>query len=200
MPKRASDRHRALALNAMLMRAVPALALTMFCGANLWQIVSPPTPRLLYNTSLSAPQGWYRLYPDAAIERGGLVAAFAPALARKLAHNRGYLPHHVPLIKTVWAGGGAEICSKNGTVSAPNRPDIYALAQDGLGRDMPGFDGCFTLDADEVFLISIDVQTSFDSRYFGAVAASNVLGRVEYMGGDRMTLERRGAGHGERTK
>lgn len=166
----------------MMMRAIPILAVLALCAATAYEIVHPPTPRLIYNKSASAPIGWYRLYPEGAITRGAKVAAFAPAQARKLGAERGYLPEHVPLIKSVWAMGGDRICSVNGLITAPNRPDVHAAVQDGLGRGMPQIKGCFILQADEVFLISTDVQTSWDSRYFGAVSTSQILGTVYYLG------------------
>ncbi|MCF6275924.1 MAG: S26 family signal peptidase [Robiginitomaculum sp.] len=106
----------------------------------------------------------------------------SPYERSRLAHERDYLPYNYPLIKTIWAMPGAYICIQNYRVSVPNRPDIYQLKQDGLGRDMPVISGCFTLGNDEYFLISKDVQTGFDSRYFGPVSKENILGRVQYLG------------------
>lgn len=47
---------------------------------------------------------------------------------------------------------------------------------------MPIWKGCIVLRSDEIFLVSTDVQTSFDSRYFGPVPLKNVLGTVEFVG------------------
>jgi len=146
------------------------------------EIAFPPKPVLLYNPSESAPVGWYRIRPKDALTNDILVAAYAPETARRLAHARDYLPYDYPLIKTIWAVPGAYICIQNMRVRVPNRPDIYQLAQDGLGREMPLLSGCFTLNADEYFLISKDVQAGFDSRYFGPVSKENILGRVQYLG------------------
>lgn len=157
-------------------------AVAALCIASLIEIAAPPTPRLLYNKSESAPVGWYAVTPDSRIERNAMVAAFAPADARKLAHDRGYLPHHIPLIKTVWVVAGEEVCAENGVVRAPNRPDIFTYELDSLGREMPFWQGCIILEKNEVFLVSTDVQTSFDSRYFGAVPIENVLGAARYLG------------------
>jgi len=166
----------------MAARLIAGTAAAVLCAAAIMQVADPPNPFVLYNKSQSAPVGWYRIDKTAAVKRGVMVAAFAPEDARLLAHERGYLPSHIPLIKTVWAVGGEEICSEEGVVRAPNRPDIYALAQDGSGRDMPSWTGCITLREDEIFLVSTDVQTSFDSRYFGPVPVKNVLGTVDFVG------------------
>ena len=34
-------------------------------------------------------------------------------------------------------------------------------------------------------LLSPDVQTGFDSRYFGPVGLENIVGRVEYLGNSK---------------
>lgn len=166
----------------MLTRAISIAVMLALCIVTIYEITNPPTPRLLYNKSKSAPIGWYVLTPDGEVTRDVKVAAFAPAEARKFAADRGYLPANIPLIKTVWAVGGEQICSTNGMITVPNRPDIHAQPQDSLGRRLPQTEGCFTLRADEVFLISTDVQTSWDSRYFGPVELNDVLGTVHYLG------------------
>jgi len=140
-------------------------------------------PRLLYNPSPSAPIGWYRVMQIPAYKKGDLIAVFAPDDARVLAANRNYLPFNYPLIKTIWAGPGATVCrSETGIVSAPNRPVITALGQDSLGRDMPVWSGCVTLEKDQFFIASPDHQYGWDSRYFGPVRSGNILGLVHYLG------------------
>ena len=91
-------------------------------------------------------------------------------------------PYNYPLFKTVWALQGDEVCYNNGSLRVPKRPDIAILGQDVLGRDMPQKSGCHVLKEDEYLLISPDVQTGFDSRYFGPVGSDNILGVVEYLG------------------
>ncbi len=174
----------------MVKRIMTSGAVAALCIASLVEIAAPPIPRLLYNKSESAPVGWYAVTTNSRIERGVMVAAFAPAEARKLAHDRGYLPYHIPLIKTVWAIAGEEVCSENGVIHARNRPDIFTHQRDGSGRKLPSWQGCIILENNEVFLVSTDVQTSFDSRYFGAVPLENVLGTVRFLGN---RLNRHGA-------
>jgi len=173
-------------------RVLAPLAVATLCGATLWQIVRPSVPKLLYNPSPSAPIGWYRLRAEKAIVRGVLVAAFAPEEAQKLAVERHYLPPNIPLIKTIWAVAGEEICHSKSVVQVANRPSLVVLARDSQGRPLPSRDGCYTLAKGEVFLVSTDVQTSFDSRYFGPVPVSNILGPVQYLG----RFQRRKAGRG----
>ena len=174
----------------MLIRYLGIGSVALLCGAALFQIVRPSVPRLLYNPSPSAPVGWYRVEPTRPVRRDALVAAFAPPEAAALAIERHYLPPDVPLIKTVWAIEGEQICHENQRVTAPDRPSLVVLSHDSLGRSLPSKDGCYVLAKGEIFLVSTDVQTSFDSRYFGPVAVSDLLGPVRYLGRWRSRAER----------
>ena len=180
----------------MLIRLLGLLSVTALCTASLVQIVQPSVPRLLYNPSPSAAVGWYKLSPNNYAHRGDLVAALAPINGATLALEREYFPPNIPLIKTVWAISGEEICHVDGQVLVKGRPALIVLKHDVLGRLLPSRSGCYELLKDEVFLISNDVQTSFDSRYFGPVKRENLLGCVEYLGKFKGLSERRKAGRG----
>jgi len=140
------------------------------------QIIFPPKPVLLYNPSYSAKVGWYKLTTNEPPKLGSQVAAYAPEWARRLADERGYLPYDYPLIKTVWAVEGDEVCYHKSSVSVP---------KDVLGRDMAVLSGCHLLMSGEYMLLSPDVQTGFDSRYFGPVGLENIIGHVEYLGNSK---------------
>ena len=179
-------------LGKMLIAGVLTLAVITTTG----QILFPPKPVLFYNPSYSAQVGWYKLKPDDAIVSGVQVAAYAPEWARQMADERGYLPYDYPLIKTVWAVHGDEVCYNNQSVSVPKRPDIPVLGQDVLGRDMPQKSGCIVLKSGEYLIISPDVQTGFDSRYFGPVGRENIVGVVEYLGDSKNLKLSKSAGLG----
>jgi len=166
----------------MLGKALIAGVITLAIICTSGQMLFPPKPVLFYNPSYSADVGWYKLRENEPIVTGAQVAAYAPEWARQMADERGYLPYEYPLIKTVWAVHGDEVCYNNGSVSVPKRPDIAILGQDVLGRDMPQKSGCHVLKLGEYLIISPDVQTGFDSRYFGSVSRDNIVGVVEYLG------------------
>ncbi len=158
---------------------------TLAIVATATEIVFPPKPILLYNPTDSAPIGCYRLYKNIEPKRDMKVAAYAPNWARVLADDRRYLPYDYPLIKTIWAVSGDEVCYHKTRMSVPNRPDIPIQAQDSLGRVMPVKSGCFTLEPGEFIIVSPDVQAGYDSRYFGAVERQNILGMVSYLGNEK---------------
>ena len=109
--------------------------------ATAGQIIFPPKPILLYNPSYSAQVGWYKLTVHEPLKFGSQVAAFAPEWARRLADERGYLPYDYPLIKTVWAVAGDEVCYHKSSVSVPKRSDITLQLRVALGRDMTVLSG-----------------------------------------------------------
>ena len=140
-------------------------------------------PVLLYNPSLSAPVGWYRVTPSETFSVGDHVAAWLPAEAETLAASRGYLPKHTPVIKMVAAGPGDRYCIENGYILFDKRAPLRILSSDGQKRALPAMtDGCRRLSAGECMLISDRVATSFDSRYFGPVREDRIIGHAEYLG------------------
>lgn len=137
----------------------------------------PPTPRLLWNATASAPVGLYRLHPDRRLTVGDLVAVRPPApIARVLAEG-GYLPPGVPLLKRVAALAGTTVCRIGDTVTIEGNPVGTARPRDRRGRALPVWTGCRTLHAGEVILLNPHPD-SLDSRYFGPFPVASVLGRA----------------------
>ena len=180
----------------MSIRFLVPVAIGALCIASLLQIVSPSRPRIIYNPSPSAPIGWYKLSEIRSPLRGDLVAASTPIAAQKILIERQYLPPNIPLLKTVWAVSGDEICHQSGQVFKQNEPALKVLSHDSMGRALPSLSGCYVVPKGQVFLVSTDVQSSFDSRYFGPVPVSNIIGRAKYLGRFQWGVERRKAGHG----
>ena len=188
----------------MFRNALIGAAATLLVIATATEIRYPPSPKLLYNSSLSAPVGYYKISEIDRLSRGDWVAAYAPDWAQELADSRGYLPRDYPLIKQIWALDGDETCFEGRQVKGPNGSVLPRLLQDRSGRDLPWLEGCITLNAGEVFLASIDEDfgksSGFDSRYFGPVPKDYVLGTVTYIGESLITNGRNSAklGVGER--
>ncbi|HBP0827670.1 TPA: S26 family signal peptidase [Stenotrophomonas maltophilia] len=153
-------------------------------AALAWAAFVQPLPRLIYNPSDSVPVGWYRVQPldrrAASLPRplsvGSIVLTRLPAEAGVLAAQRGYLPAHVPLLKRVGAVAPQHICIVAGQVRIDGVPVAAALPADRLGRPLPSWPHCRPLAEGELFLLSMTNPASFDSRYFGPVSASAVIG------------------------
>ncbi len=133
-------------------------------------------PLLVYNASPSAPIGWYWLDPVGPLSSGQYVVAGIPQSAAALADQRGYLPQDVPLLKPVAAQYGQLVCERNRTVAIGGRIVATALIADHSGRALPAWTMCRRLTANELFLLNAHRLDSFDSRYFGPIDRSRVLG------------------------
>lgn len=155
-----------------------ALALAL-SGLGLTGLAMPvhPTPWLVWNASASAPVGLYRVLPGKAVT-GDLVLVRTPDSVRKLAAERGYLPANIPLIKRIAAAGGDLVCACGNTIFINGRAAAERLARDRNGRPLPGWRGCRLLNSGEVFLLMQGVTDSFDSRYFGPIPATLIIGRL----------------------
>ena len=99
-----------------------------------------------------------------------------PDRAAMLAAQRGYLPTRVPLLKRVGAVAPQHVCIVAGQLRIDGVPAAAALPADRLGRPLPSLQLCRRLEPGELFLLSVTNPASFDSRYFGPVSASAVIG------------------------
>lgn len=163
------------------------------CGlaALAWASFVHPLPRLTYNPSDSVAVGWYRVeppdppdprtgslprLPPPSLHVGSIVLTRLPADTAALAAQRGYLPTRVPLLKRVGAVAPQEVCIVGGSVRIDGVPSVAVLPADRLGRPLPSWPQCRQLRPGELFLLSVTNPASFDSRYFGPVSASTVIG------------------------
>ena len=163
-----------------------ALAGLAACGlaALAWTSFVHPLPRLIYNPSDSVAVGWYRVDPldprtsslPPSLHVGNIVLTRLPADAAALAAQRGYLPTRVPLLKRVGAIAPQDVCIAGGSVRIDGVPSAAVLPADRWGRPLLSWPQCRRLESGELFLLSVTNPASFDSRYFGPVSASAVIG------------------------
>ncbi len=148
-----------------------ALAGIAMAGAGL---ILQKTDWLIWNRTGSAPIGLYRLSGEP-VAPGRLVAVSAKSEAARWAFNRGYIGENWPLLKCVAALPGAEICRDDLDIFIDGIRVATALGADTLGRAMPTWRGCVTLQNDEIFLLN-EHPRSLDGRYFGATNINDVDG------------------------
>lgn len=162
----------------------PALALlATSAGAALVVIISGTIGGLRINTTPSEPLGLWRVAPlDRAAQVGDMVFVCPPQTdAISEGVERGYLRSGLcpggfgPLIKTVAAVAGQRIDVASAiTIDGRRIANSNLVAQDGLGRRLRPYSGG-TIPSGFLFLHS-PFPGSWDSRYFGPVPASGVLG------------------------
>lgn len=141
---------------------------------------------LRINTTPSEPLGLWRIVRlDRPVERGDILFICPPlSLEMREARSRGYLRFGLceggiaPLIKTVTALPGQDVdigeeVRIDGKILAHSR--IWSM--DGKRRQLNPYVGG-KVGADQVYLHS-DFPGSYDSRYFGPLPVSNILGLAQ---------------------
>lgn len=151
------------------------LAGTALIAAPVW---SRPDIRFIWNASASVPVGLYRIVPVTRVEVTDLAVVIPPADLAAFLDERGYLPRGLPLIKRVLALPGATVCRSGAEIVAYGTTYGQARARDTRGRTLPAWQGCRTLRDGETFFMNWDSADSFDSRYFGPLPLSTVVGRA----------------------
>ena len=159
---------------AIAMKAGYALALVLGASAVVFGLVFDPPAKLIWNRSASAPQGLYWLR-DAPLTKGRWAVLSARSGPAKWAAARGYVGDDWPLLKQVSGLPGDTICREGTAVSINGQQAAQALLVDRMHRELPVWEGCITLAAGEVFLLSPH-PSSLDGRYFGPVHEADILG------------------------
>jgi conjugative transfer signal peptidase TraF len=126
---------------------------------------------LLVNVSPSEPEGLYLRVHGVKVRRGALVAFLAPAAAFPYADRQMGFLHRTPILKAVGAIAGDYVCASGGELWINGNRRAKIAATDRNGQALPRWLGCRRLAAGEVFAFSDRVPNSFDSRYFGPMAA-----------------------------
>ena len=80
------------------------------------------------------------------------------------------------VLATLAAIAPQHVCSVAGQVRIDGVPSAAVLPADRLGRALPSLQLCRRLEPGELLLLSVTNPASFDSRYFGPVSASAVIG------------------------
>jgi len=154
--------------------------LSMLAGAALIAVPAfvKPDIRFIWNASASVPVGLYRIVPAKQIDVTDIAVVMPPDDLAGFLAKRGYLPKGLPLLKRVLALDGTEVCRIGSAIIAYDRSYGRARERDGKRRPLPVWQGCRTLKNDEAFFMNWDSPDSFDSRYFGPLSTSTIVGRA----------------------
>lgn len=163
----------------MARRKQLALLAGLGLAALAWPSVNTHALRIVYNASDSVPRGWYIIVPAKSLHVGSIVLVQLPADIATLAAQRGYLPERVPLLKRIAALPPQRMCVAQQVVSIDGVAVATTLNADRQGRRLPAWQQCRPLRDGEIFLLSATHPASFDSRYFGPLPATAVLGLAQ---------------------
>lgn len=142
-----------------------------------------PAKKLIWNASASVPIGLYRIVPlDVSkgdqLDVTDLAVVMPPDDLAGFLDERRYMSKGLPLLKRVLALAGTEVCRNGAEISAYGMTYGQARERDGQGRSLPAWQGCRKIVGGEAFFMNWDSPDSFDSRYFGPLPLSTVVGRA----------------------
>ena len=161
------------------MKTRMATILMMFTAVALvLSTTGEATPVYIWNVSNSVPIGLYQLQSVGRLAVTELVAVRTPEPLATFLDLNGYLPVGAPMLKRVLALHGQTVCRKGLTISVDRIDMGEALARDSRGRPLPVWQGCHSVEPDELFLMNWQSEGSLDGRYFGFVPNSSVIGKA----------------------
>jgi conjugative transfer signal peptidase TraF len=150
--------------------AVSALAVATLAAKPLIN----PVPLFIWNVSNSVPIGWY-LVSKRQPNFEEIAVIQPPEWIEIYASARGYLPLQTPLLKPVRAIKNSIVCRFGRYVFIDGKLVAKAKYLDTNHRMLPVWKGCRTLKSDDIFVLG-QHRDSFDSRYFGPINRTQVLG------------------------
>ncbi|ASQ90959.1 conjugative transfer signal peptidase TraF [Prosthecochloris sp. GSB1] len=134
-------------------------------------------PLIIYNATDSLPHGIYRVIKQQTYERGDLIVFPVPERVRSLVIERGWLKPDSYLIKPVAAINGDNVWITCGQVFVNGMSFGVIKKQDRKGLPLPSLVINDTLSAGEIAVLQRS-DDSFDSRYFGPIDESQIIGRA----------------------
>ncbi len=151
---------------------------TIVAAGLLLSTVEGTAPYYIWNAPHSVPLGLYRVQPTTRLIVTELVAVRPPDLLAAFLDLNGYLPFGIPMLKRVLALPGQTVC-RNGLKIAVDNIDVgEARERDGRNRPLPVWHGCRVIADGDVFVMNWQSADSLDSRYFGPLPASAIIGRA----------------------
>ncbi|MEQ3650973.1 S26 family signal peptidase [Hyphomonas sp.] len=132
-------------------------------------------PVLVWNRTESVPKGLYLVARTVDISKADLVAFEPSHETRHWLEEDGLVGPGWPLLKQVAGLEGDEICRCGTRIFINGFASADAHELKASGSALPVWQGCRTLQADEVFLLNPHPR-SVDGRYFGPQDRGRILG------------------------
>ena len=148
------------------------VVVSLFVSGPLWRAFGP---LLVINLTDSLPHGFYLVYSKAP-KQGEIAAFYLPKHVTRQYRDRTWLIPNALFLKPVAFLPGTRLCWKAHRILANDRKIATLKDFDARGLPLRHPRGCLTLKYNEIFVISTFSKNSFDSRYFGPIQRSSVIG------------------------
>jgi conjugative transfer signal peptidase TraF len=167
------NQHRSIEMTAKQHKIMLAMAALGIAFLAVKPFINP-VPLVIWNASESVPIGWY--FVGKRQPKIGQIAVIKPVdWVLIYASSRGYLPQDVWLLKPIFAVHPSIICRIGSHVFIDGKQVAKAKSVDKMHRALPVWKGCSALSPTQYFVLGRH-RDSFDSRYFGPVEQSQVVG------------------------
>jgi len=150
------------------------LAVTLAGAALGVMSLCPTDPALVWTHSRSVPIGLYSIARAPAL-RGDIVVISPDASLRDVLDAHDVLPAGKLLLKRLAAASGDLVCREGPSITINGHLTAIARDRTSSGHPLPVWAGCRVLRAHEIFALAPH-PASFDSRYFGTIDASQIVG------------------------
>lgn len=159
---------RILALTIAVISVLGLILMSTFYGKTLF----------ILNQTKSLPRGFYRVIEQENYRRGDLVVFHIPDTIRTFIQSRFQMPDNAYLMKYIVGLPGDTYTVKDGIFIVENDAIGAVLKHDNNGKPMPVFEYNGVLKSG-VLVAKKGLNLSIDSRYFGPVPRSTIIGRAE---------------------
>ena len=138
--------------------------------------VNNAKPKVIFNFTPSIPLGIYMVKDKKSFVTGDVLVFAPPENVEKIVHDRKWLvAKRGYLLKPIVAVPGDSVCIENSHFYVNNLDFGEVKSQDKEGRWLPDYHFCGTVKPG-TFFVGVRAGNSFDSRYFGPIKTTQILG------------------------
>ena len=133
---------------------------------------------ITYSVTQSMPKGFYLIIPTSVIRKGDIVEFIPPEHTLVFIKEKRWVPQNGRIIKYVFGIPGDHVCVLGQTIWINHKKVAPISKFYAKNKLLPQTKICGKLKQNQYLLLSTKNERSFDSRYFGAVDSSRILGRA----------------------
>ncbi len=152
---------------------------SLLCFAAVYGLSVITGKMLFINYSPSVPLGLYVRSFSKGINKGDFVVFRLPEVVVREIKGRSWYREEYDYIKEVAAVSGDRVCVEGQRLLINDVMVGEVLDNDYLGSPLPHFlSGCVVLKENELIVLGLNSERSFDGRYFGVLGRNAIISKV----------------------